>query len=68
LLPLVAPSVRQRWDWAPPGGFPITAANVEYHQTLIDAGYDATLTILPGGHELGPCAIRWDVGPLVSVR
>ncbi len=37
---------------APPGGWPITDANLDYHQRLIDAGYDATLTTFRGGHVI----------------
>ena len=37
---------------APPGGWPITDANLDYHQRLIDAGYNATLTTFPGGHVI----------------
>ena len=39
---------------APPGGWPITEVNREYQQMLIDAGYDADLTIVPGVHVLTP--------------
>ncbi len=37
---------------APPGGWPITDASVDYHQRMIDADYDVTLTTFPGGHVI----------------
>jgi pimeloyl-ACP methyl ester carboxylesterase len=37
---------------APPGGWPITEANLDYHQRLIDTDYDTTLTTFPGGHVI----------------
>ena len=45
---------------APPAGFPITEANVEYHEALLEAGYEVTLTMLPGGHELDPGTEKHD--------
>lgn len=37
---------------APPGGWPITEANLDYHQRLIDTGYATALTTFPGGHVI----------------
>lgn len=36
---------------APPGGWPITDSVVDFHDRLVAAGYDATLTTFPGGHD-----------------
>ncbi len=37
---------------APPGGWPITDANLDFHRRLIDADYDATLATFAGGHVI----------------
>ena len=44
----------QGGPFAPPGGWPITDVNREYHPKLIDAGYTSDLTVVPGGHVLTP--------------
>ena len=36
------------------GEIPIAASNLEYHEALVDAGYDAELVLLDGGHEMVP--------------
>lgn len=37
---------------APPGGWPITEVNREYHPQLQAAGYSSELVVVPGGHDL----------------
>ncbi len=44
----------QGGPFAPPGGWPITDVNREYHPKLVDAGYTSDLTVVPGGHVLTP--------------
>ena len=44
------------------GEIPIAESNLEYYQALVDAGYDAELVLLPGGHiePINPVTEQFD--------
>jgi acetyl esterase/lipase len=42
------------------GDIPINESNLEYHDALVAAGYDADLVLLDGGHEMAPNTDRFE--------
>jgi hypothetical protein len=42
------------------GDIPINDSNLEYHDALVAAGYDAELILLDGGHEMAPDTDRFE--------
>ncbi len=51
---------------APPGERPITDVNRDYQPKLVDAGYTADLTVVPGGQLLSPEG--WEAFRTMSVE
>ena len=44
---------------------PIVESNLEYHQAMLDAGYDVELVMVPGGHDLLPGSLATWIDTIV---